>query len=1130
MAKKNSTPAKQESYIDKLQYDQKLDYSWPNRYFSNVRLMVLLLLSVAFLGFSAMFTLPKTLTPKVDIPFFVISTVLPGASPADIESQITKPIEEELKKIKAIDTYSSASQENLSLLTIEFVPETDPDKARSDLQTAVDSASTKLPEDASEPILKQIDFEDSPVWVFALKSRNSQQDLVSLMRLSKKLKDEIEDLAEVGRVEISGYDDQEIHVVITPEKIKEKNINVVGVMQSIERALKSYPAGQVITSTSAYSVSIDQAATTIDDLRNIPITADNQNYKLSELADVYQESLPNQPQSFYKENGQEIESVVVFSVYKNSDGRIDDARNSTKQKVDEIVSPYQETFEVVSINDYAQEIDDQLLNLGSNFLQTLALVFVSMFLLYGARQSLIAALAIPFTLLATFFSMQVFGFTLNFLSIYSLLIGLGLFTDNAVVIIEGFTSIYKSGKFTAKQAALLTWKDYSAELFSINLLTVWSFLPLLTMKGIVGEFIKPLPIIVSVSMMASVTIALLFTLPSMMILVGGRLAKRVKVLLAIITGLLLLISAAILLPRSPLYYPSLAAFVALFAVVVVVRRELATKVRLVVKSNGHSNRFGKFLIRAFNRGFINLDWLTGYYRRVISKVLASSKRRKTVLITIGIFTVFSYLLLPLGYVKNEFFPKTDSDRLYISLELPVGTNQNITSEKAKDLLADISQNPDVKFITAEVAQGYSDGFSLTQPDSNNVLLTLFLVDEKHRDSSLEIAKKLSQQFANYTHGKLSVMSDNSGGPPAGSDLDISISGKELLVLQQKATEVEAFLNQLPGVENVDKSVKNGKSKISFIPDKTALLSKGLDESQLGFWLRTFVNGVDVKSANLNDEDINIAIRVDSQMIGPESLSLIEIPKNGHYLPITELGKFELSNNPNVINHKNGQRIITITASAQANYIPAQLNQKLVEFAEQELNLDNGYSWAIGGSNQENDQANQSILQAMVISAILILATMVIQLGSFRKALIVMLVIPLAISGVFIFFALSNTPLSLPAMMGVLSLFGIVIANSLMIVDKIGKNLEVGFQLKEAIPEAATSRIEPILLTSAAQIIGLIPATLADAMWRGFGGAIIAGLSFSGIIMLFFIPVVYYYFFPTQVAGTDEKLSTSPRVS
>jgi multidrug efflux pump subunit AcrB len=200
------------------------------------------------------------------------------------------------------------------------------------------------------------------------------------------------------------------------------------------------------------------------------------------------------------------------------------------------------------------------------------------------------------------------------------------------------------------------------------------------------------------------------------------------------------------------------------------------------------------------------------------------------------------------------------------------------------------------------------------------------------------------------------------------------------------------------------------------------------------------------------------------------------------------------------------------ATVEDGFSVSDANTKLEAFAENDLELTDEYVWKTSGVNEENQNSVESIFQAMIISALLILATMVIQLGSFRKSVIVLLVIPLAISGVFIIFALTNTPLSFPALIGVLALFGIVVNNSIVIVEKINQNLKAGIKLQSAISDASASRVEPIMLSSLTTIMGLIPITISDPLWRGLGGAIISGLTVSGIIMLIFIPVVYYSWF------------------
>lgn len=226
------------------------------------------------------------------------------------------------------------------------------------------------------------------------------------------------------------------------------------------------------------------------------------------------------------------------------------------------------------------------------------------------------------------------------------------------------------------------------------------------------------------------------------------------------------------------------------------------------------------------------------------------------------------------------------------------------------------------------------------------------------------------------------------------------------------------------------------------------------------------------------------------------------------MPLLSLGTLEVQPNPTEIIRENGERTLSVSAGVASGYVVADKNKELETFADT-LNLPAGYAWKTGGVNEENEKSVQSILQAMVLSAILILITMVIQFGSFRQALIVLIVIPLAVSSVFLSFALIGTPLSFPSLIGVLSLFGIVVTNSMFIVDKINLNRKEGMSYNEAIADAGASRMEPIILTKLCTVFGLLPITIADPLWRGLGGAIISGLLIASTIMLLFIPVLYY---------------------
>ncbi|MDO8658760.1 MAG: efflux RND transporter permease subunit, partial [Candidatus Levybacteria bacterium] len=522
------------------------------------------------------------------------------------------------------------------------------------------------------------------------------------------------------------------------------------------------------------------------------------------------------------------------------------------------------------------------------------------------------------------------------------------------------------------------------------------------------------------------------------------------------------------------------------------------------------------LNRYLDQGFISFEHIGRIYRKLLDRILSNSKNRKRVIIIVILFSIFSYILVPLGFVRNEFFPKSNQNYLYVNIELPAGTNLDVAEKETLFMLNQLRETKGVLFVSANIGLGLNQGGAFLPQGFNNILFSLVLEEKEHRKlSSIDIAEKLRNKYKTYAKGNFSV-TEASGGPPAGADVQIKLFGDDLGVLDSLADKLILYLKTQPGLDNIDKSIKPGTSKIVFLPDKDKITEYGLSIDTIGFWLRTYVSGfstVNIKLEGSTDSK-DITIRTSSTEQFAETITNLSIPTPNGNIPISSLGTFSVEANPTIITREDGKRTISVIASARKGFSVSVANQKLQKYADT-LNLPQGYSWSTGGANEENQKSVNSILQAMLLSFLLILVTMVLQFNSFRRAFIVMLVIPLSISGVFIIFALFHIPLSFPALIGVLALFGIVVKNAILIVDKIMANIKAGLDYKYAIIDGAESRLEPIALTSFAAILGLVPITLSNALWQGLGGAIIAGLLFSGSIMLFFIPVVYYIMFNTK---------------
>lgn len=1119
--------AKITSYLHFLSFDKKLKDSWIAKYILNPRLVLLVTAIIIGIGLYSFQKLPRTLNPDIKIPIVIVNVVLPGAGPQDVESLVTIPIEDAVTGITNVKTVTSSSTDSVSVTTIEFQSGVDPDKALSDIQTAVNGVTT-LPKAAQTPKVIKLDFTNAPIWTFSIATNG---DTGSLMRYATTLRDKIKSISSVKEVTLNGLEEQEIQVVIKPEVIGTYGLNPLQLSQAISTAIQAYPAGSVTTAKETYALTINQFANSIDDLRSIQVTLNGTEIPLSQLATIYERPKPDQNHSFIVSKGTTPKTVVTFNVFKNTSVNIDQAYADVKTLIDHEIPVQNGQFHIYTITSAAQQISTQFGDLTRDFIITILLVFTVLFIFLGIRQAIIASLAIPLTFLIGFTVMYMTNIALSFISMFSLLLALGLLVDDTIVVVSAMTAYYRSGKFTAAETGLLVFRDFLTPILTTTITTVWAFLPLLLSSGIIGDFIKPIPIVVSSTLIASIFVAMLITLPFVVFLLEPVIPHRVILFFKIIGSVIAIYILFILLPKGIFFPLELASLVLLLICVYSIRRYLIDHIRQLFRKTIGTYVTGKQIQTAFSNGIIHFTRISDVYHRLIEQILLSKQKRRLVIIMAVIFSLFSYILVPLGFVKNEFFPKSDQDFVFLSLELPAGTNGQTADMYAHKILLDLRTVPDIDFITADIGQVQGANGASQNSGSNNIQFTIVLPPKSQRHhSSIDIGQLLRDRYASYQDGKVSVV-ESTGGPPAGADLQIKLFGDDLKTLDQYANSIESFLKAKPGVVNIDKSIKPGTSKLVFVPDTQKIADAQVSEDQLGVWLRLFASGLTVNSVkftSLGNVKEDITIRMNSKTQNPEALQSISIPvpaqgsgqnQTTQIQTLANLGDIKLQNNPTLITREAGKRTISVTASVIKGYSISDLNTQLEKYADS-LHLPASYSWSTGGVNQQNQESVQSILAAMVLSFVLIIVTMVIQFGSFRRALIVMLVIPLSISGVFIIFALTNTPLSFPALIGMLALFGIVVKNSILVVDKIVQNEKAGMQLILAIADASSSRLEAIALTSVATIFGLIPVTLSDPIWQGLGGAIIAGLTFSGTIMLFFIPIVYYYWFHRDQAKTE----------
>ncbi len=1099
------------SYLENLKFDPKLWHSLPAKWIFNIRLVALLVISVFILGVADMLSLPRRLNPEVKIPLVVISTILPGANPSDIESLITKPLEDQLIGMDQLDTITSVSQDNVSVITMQFLSTANRDKARDDVQSQINSVT--LPDNTQTPKVTAIDFENQPIWTFALSTKD---DPASLMRFAKSLKDTIKTLPEVKEVNLGGYDTQEITVLVNPQKANQYSLSPTFLSGALKRVSASYPSGSLDTSSSSFSLTIDPSITSVDDIRNISLPSQGQIIHLGDIATISERSPTKIIKSYIASPKEPPHQAVTFSIFKTPNTNIDQTATLVQKLVNDTIKKQGGKFTLTTQVNVGDMIKKQYTDLFSNFITTLGLVFIDLFIFLGLRQAALATFATPLTFLSGLIFMTLFGLTINFVSLFAFLLALGTSIDDTIVIVSAMTSYYRTKKFTPGETGLLVWRDFIVPIWSTTVTTVWAYVPLLITTGIIGEFIKSIPIVVTATMYSSTFFAVMVTLPLLILVLKPRIPRRIVILAGVLVFILINTLFIFLLPKNFLLPVILILFNILLYNLFRKRLTLIQNIQRQINQNSTFSNISPKVRKILAQGLISTQRIQTVYQNTILRILESRHGVRDTLIIVISFALFAYLLVPLGLVKNEFFPKADQDTLYISLEMPPGTNADNVENHALILMNQLRSVPFVTAVTAETGAQLPGFGTVANPSSS--LITLDLIPkEKRPKSSIAIAQDLRDKYKNYLEGTITV-AEVSGGPPAGADIQIKLLGDDLATLNTYADKVVTYLKNQKGVTDVTKSLKPGISKIAFVPDDTKLTSSGVTEDQIGLLLRSYASGFTLdKIRFLEDqtEKKEVNFRMSPNVGSPENITSLTIGTSNGPIPLLSLGSLVLKNNPTAVTHDGGKRTISVSAGVKPGFVTTDINKKLETYAGGTLGLPQGYSWKTGGVNEENAKSVRSIFEAMILSFILILITMVVQFHSYRQALLVLLLIPLAISGVFIVFGITATPLSFPALIGVLALFGIVVTNAMFIVDKINRNRTVGMALKPAIADAAESRLEPILLTSLTTILGLIPISISNPLWRGLGGAIIAGLAFSGIIMLFYVPVTYYLFFKNE---------------
>jgi multidrug efflux pump subunit AcrB len=1005
---------------------------------------------VFIVGIYSLVIIPKEEMPAVDFGMIVIIVAYPGVSPAEIETMIINKIEEEIGDIDNIDFISSNAQEGRGSIAIQFLPKADIDKAWNDLNAELDKVND-LPEDAMDPFVLRINMREvAPICDLSLGgdfSGNSMRDI------AENLKDGILELDHISKVDIFGTREREIWVEADVDLLDEHGLTLNDIISTINARNFNMPGGTAKSGTSELIVrTMGEFKNTLE-IARLPIDGNNSNgiLRLSDVA-VITDTLAER-NVISKLNQEEAVSLII---YKKSEGNVIQVIKDIKH----YVAQFQTSVTGLNIelrNDVSIEVKDSMRVLSRSAMLGILLVFICLFIFLGWRNALIAAWGIPFSFLMTFFLMHYFGLTLNNLSLFALVLVLGMVVDDAIVVIENIHRYMEMG-MDRKEAAIKGTTEIMWPVISAVLTTAAAFLPMLLMQGMMGKFMRVFPLVISIALAAS-----------------------------------------------------------LFESLVILPSHMSELSRLPKKRKKKENSLYHKMLKIYEKNLI--------------KILRH--RGRTILVIVLIF-VGCLALLGSGAIKFEFFPYSLPSTIMFQPKLAVGTHLD-ENERIMSIIEDhIKSMPEGVDVDALISRiGVMTEGHEWDTKTHNSEIVLDLVDRDDMKYSHERIKSAIREYVDNNIPEIVSykFAEPTDGPPTGKDVEIRIKGDNLKKLESIGNQVKEELAKIDGVVDISHDFKPGKDEFRIVPDPDKMMLYGVNNALVASVISTAGYGSEVsKFRGSGGEEYDMIVRVDRDYIeNIENLKNLKIRNfRGELVALKDIASFQIEQGLATIKHWDTKRAITITANTSQysngngskKRTPGEVNEILFgsQLKGAKGSLSNftqrypGYLIESGGVMEEQRKSYGSLYLAFIVALLIIFTILAAQFKSYVQPLIVMTTVPFAFIGVIFGLWVTGLPFSLTTLTAFVALAGVVVNDSLVLVDFVNRLRDEGVDRWNSLIQAGKTRIRPIFLTTITTVSGLLPmifsTSKATADWKPMAVSIAFGLVFATMLTLLVIPCIY----------------------
>ncbi|EPF6238741.1 efflux RND transporter permease subunit [Acinetobacter baumannii] len=1028
---------------------------------NNKGIVLYFMLLLGIIGAISYSKLSQSEDPPFTFKVMVVQTYWPGATAKEVSTLVTDRIEKELMTTGQYDKIMAYSRPGESMVTFvakDSLTSVQIPDVWYNVRKKVNDIRHELPSGVQGPFFND-EFGDTFGNIYVLTGKDF--DYALLKEYADRLQLQLQRVKDVGKVELIGLQDQKIWIEISNTKAVQLGIPVSAIQEALQKQNSMASAGFFETGTDRIQIRVSGQLQSVEDIKKMPLLVGDKTIQLGDVADVYRGfSQPAQPRMrFMGDNG------IGIAVSMRKGGDIIALGKNLETEFAQLQKTLPLGMKLQKVSDQPVAVQRSIHEFVKVLAEAVIIVLLVSFFSLGFRTGLVVAFSIPLVLAMTFAGMNLFDVGLHKISLGALILALGLLVDDAIIAVEMMAIKMEQG-YSRIKAAGFAWKTTAFPMLTGTLITAAGFLPIATAQSSTGEYTRSIFQVVTIALLVSWVAAVLFV-PYL----GEKLLPDFTK-----TG-----------HQAPWY-------VRLWA-----RITKKPQPQTVAISQDHHYD----------------PYQSSFYLRFRKMVEFCVTYRKTVIATtVGIF-VLSVLMFKM--VPQQFFPPSNRAEILVDLKLEEGASLTATEQAVKKVEQFLSKQKGIDNYVAYVGTGSPRFYLPLDQQLPQASFAQFVVLASSLDDRDEIRRSLETQIKQLLPQVRTRVSLLENGPPVGYPLQYRVSGEDLNLVRKEAQQVARVISENPNTTNVHLDWGEPSKIISIQIDQDRARQMGVSSLDLANFLNASITGSAIEQYREKRELIEIRLRGDkAERVEVASLASLAVPTaNGTTVPLAQIAKIEYKFEDGLIWHRNRLPTITVRADIRTNLQPATVVGELAESMDKlRAELPSGYLIEVGGTVEESARGQSSVNAGMPLFLAVVMTLLMIQLKSLSRATIVFLTAPLGLIGVVLFLLLFNKPFGFVAMLGTIALSGMIMRNSLILIDQIEQDRQAGHPTWEAIIDATVRRFRPIILTALAAVLAMIP--LSRSIFFGpMAVAIMGGLIVATLLTLFFLPALYAAWFKVK---------------